>query len=210
MKKIFVFFVISLFWANLAEIYAQRYAQDYWHKNGKVKLEDGSVYEGDLKFDLENEIVQLQVDGVLKTFTSRKIQAFEFFDTFEQKDRYYYALPYAKVSNYKTATFFELLLQDTPVSLLCRESLTTQTYTNNSPYYVYQGPPITRTVIKNEYYFLYKNGNIALYDGTKKGLLYLLRDREKALKDYLRDNRVNFENKNHLMDLINFYNLQSK
>ena len=59
-------------------------------------------------------------------------------------------------------------------------------------------------------FFLYKNGKIVSYNGTKKGLLYLLRDREKDVKDYLKENRVNFENKHDLIDLIRYYNLQNQ
>ena len=209
MKNIAIL-LFTLLVASPSGLWAQRFAQEYWHKNGRVKLADGNIYEGDLKFDLENEIVQIQVRGVLKTFTSRKVSSFEFFDNFEQRDRAYYALPFAKVSNYKTPTFFELIMQDNPISILVRESLTTRTYVANNPYSINNNIPITRTVIKYDFYFLDKKGRIVYFNGTKKGLLYLLRNREKDIKEYLRQNRVNFENRNDLIDIIRFYNLKNQ
>ena len=205
---IFIFIIINLCFH--LELQAQRFAQNYWHKNGKVKLTDGTIYEGELKYDLENELIQLQVNGVLKTLTSRKVGSFEYYDNFEQRDRYFYALPFAKVSGYKTPTFFELLMQDQPITLLVRESLTTQTDVINSPYTINRGATITRTVIKYDFFFLYKNGKIVSFNGTKKGLLYLLKNREKDIKNYLKENRVNFENKRDLIDIIRYYNLQNQ
>ena len=151
MKNIAIFiFMIIITQSNA---FAQRFAQDYWHKNGKIKLSDGTTYQGELKYDLANELIQLQVRGILKTFTSRKVSSFEFYDNFEQRDRHFYALPFAKVSGYKTPTFFELLMQDQPITLLVRESLTTQTDVNNNPYTFNRASTVLRTVVKYDFFF---------------------------------------------------------
>lgn len=195
--------LVFLFCVNALQ--AQRFAQNYWH-DGLVILESGDTLQGKLKFDLENELVQLESRGTLQTLTSRKTLAFQFYDRYEQRDRYFYTLPYSKVSDYKTPTFFELAMQGDPISVLVRESLITQTFVNNNPYTVRAGVPITRTSIKYDLYFLDPDGDIVSYNGTKKGLLYLLRSRENDIKEFLKENRIRYDSKLDIIKVIQYYN----
>lgn len=187
---------------------AQVMADNYW-QNGKVYLTSGDTLRGNFKFNLTNEVLQIEVRGTIKTFSARKILAFDFFDRIEQKKRYYYTLPYSKVSHYKTPSFFELLFQENPLTLLCREKLITQTVVYNNPYNTYpSNTPIIQTRIKYEFYILKENGEIVPFNGTKKHLLYLLRDREKDIKTFLKENRISYTNKRDMIRVIDFYNFQ--
>ena len=203
MKKLSLIFFLSIL-INYTS-FAQRFAENYWHP-GKVFIEGGDTLSGDLKFDLQNEIVQVNSQIGLQTLTARKVLNFQFYDSFEQKDRYYYALPYAKVSSYQTPIFFELLIQGEAVTLLTRESLVTQTYVNTNPYSFYPRIPFTNTYLKNDFYFLYKSGKIKHFDCSKKGLLYLLNYREKDIKEYLKNNRVRYDSKQDMIGIIDYYN----
>ncbi len=189
--------------------FAQRFVENYWHY-GTVFLEEGDTLTGNLKFSLQDELIQIDAPTGLQTLTARNVLAFRFFDRMEQRDRYYYALPYPKVANYPTPTYFELLMQGEPITLLSRESLTVETMVNNNPYAINPGVPITRTVLKTDFFFLYKSGKITPFNGTKKGILYLLREREQDIKKYLKENRVNFENKSDMLRLIEYYNSKIK
>lgn len=189
--------------------FAQRFVENYWHF-GTVFLEEGDTLTGNLKFSLQDELLQIDTPTGLQTLTARNALAFQFFDRMEQRDRYYYALPYPKVANYPTPTYFELVMQGEPITLLCRESLSVQTMVNNNPYAINPGVPITRTVLKTDYFFLYKSGKIVPFNGTKKGILYLLREREQDIKKYLKENNINFENKSDMFRLIEYYNSKIK
>jgi hypothetical protein len=206
-KYSLIYIAISVLLLASSVLKAQRLAQDYWHE-GKIVLEDDTI-GGNLKFNLENELIQIDKNGVLQTLTARKVLAFQFFDRYEQRERSYYALPYAKVSNYKTPTFFELLYQGESVTLLCREAWATQTTTlNNNPYS--PNMPINIQYVKASFYLLYKNSKIRLFDGTKKGLLILLEDREADIKNYLKANRVRLDSKEDMTNLIDYYNTRKK
>jgi hypothetical protein len=204
MQKFILIFFIACFTPLLS--YSQRFVEEFWHQ-GKIYLESGDTLAGNLKFSLENELIQLDAGGNLVTLTSRKVLSFQFYDRYEQRDRFYYTLPFAKVSNYKTPSFFELLSQGDPVTVLCREVLVNQTSMVNNPYnWVGPGIPVTRRFVKANMYFLFKNGKIKPYDGTKKDLLVQLQDRESAVKDYIKNNRVRFDNRQDIIALVEYYN----
>lgn len=207
MGKIAIIFIFIFIQFQLTN--AQQFAENSWH-SGKILLDTEDTLSGNLKFSLQNDVIQVEMNGSLQTFTSRKVLSFNFYDRFEQRERTYYTLPFTKVSNYKTPTFFELLAQGEAITLLGREALATQTTYNNyyNPYNPNPNFPTTYTFIKTSFYFLYKNGKIKPYDGTKKGLLVLLQDREKDIKEYLKNNKVRFENKEDIINLINYYNQQ--
>jgi hypothetical protein len=219
MKNLIIF---SFCWCMSLPLYAQviinprvnvplnnAKTENQWHK-GTAYISTGDTIDGNLKFDLQQEILQIEVAGLMKTLTVRKITGFKFFDTQLQRERYYYTLPFAKVQNYETPTFFEAILQGSPITLLCREMWVTQTYTNNNPYSYGYGYPQTYTTLQNNFYFLNKSGKIRSFDGTKKGLLELLQDRESEIKEYIKKNNVNFNSKQDMSDLMMYYNALKK
>ncbi|MCU0444809.1 MAG: hypothetical protein MUE85_07805 [Microscillaceae bacterium] len=202
--------ILTFILVSISAGYAQYIAENYWHI-GKIYLDTGDTLAGNFKFNLTNEVVQIEVNNTLQTFTARKVLSFEFFDRAEQRDRIFYTLPYPKVPNYKTPIFFELLLEGDAITVLSRETLVTQTTIVNNPYFIGQpGVPMRQTFVKTNFYFLYKNGKIKPYDGTKKDLLLLLQDREKDVKDYLKNNRVRLDNRQDVVALIDFYNQKKK
>lgn len=184
---------------------AQRFAQNYSHK-GTLFLQNGDTLNGVLTFNLDNEIVQVQTRSILKTYTSRNILSFRFYDTYEQKDRFYYTLPYGRVTNYKTPTFFELLHQGKHVTLLVREEYISRTVLNDAYFYSPANRAIRNTVKYNFYFLFDKNGKIKGFNGTKKGLLYLLSDQERAIKEFLKTNRLQLDQKQDVMKVIEYYN----
>jgi len=58
---------------------AQNFPSEVWH-NGKVVLITKETHKGKVKYDLETDIVQVNVDNIVLTFSSKKILYFEIFD----------------------------------------------------------------------------------------------------------------------------------
>jgi hypothetical protein len=194
--------------------HAQRFAEETWHE-GKVILLEGDTIQGSLRFALKDEIVQVQTPQNLQTYTSRKVLSFTFFDRLAKRDRTFYSFNFAKTPNYETPTFFELLLQGKPNSLLGRETLVKNTqFVNPGPWGTPMNPmgmgtsiPITTFSVKMEMYLLLGDGRIKSFDGTKKRLLFLLKDKEKEIKDYIKKNSVNFNSPNDISRIVQYYNL---
>ena len=80
MRFVVIILAILLF---SSRIYAQEYPSEMVH-NGKVVLLSEEVIEGKIKYDLENDIIQVVVNGTVQTYSARKIL---YFTIYMQKKR---------------------------------------------------------------------------------------------------------------------------
>jgi hypothetical protein len=86
---------------------------------------DGDTIRGQLKYDLQNNAVQVNTRNVMQTYSARKIHYFEIFDETIDSYRHFYALPYSVQANYEVPLIFEVLYEG-QLSLLCREEVVTE------------------------------------------------------------------------------------
>jgi hypothetical protein len=180
---------------------------DAWYR-GKIILAEGDSLSGDIHYDLQNNLVQVNAGNSIKAYSARQVWSFSFYDPDMMADRRFYALPYKVESNYKAPVLFELLSEG-EVSLLAREKLVTE----NVPQYGYGGLgnySYLRTRIRRDYFLGFANGNIKNYDGTKKDLLYLLKDKSSEIKRFANANRLRYDDMRDLIQIINYYNSLKK
>ena len=104
--------------------YSQDFPSEIWHK-GKVVLEDGDTLAGNIKYDFDNDLIQLSQNTLVKTYSARKILYFEIFDETANSFRYFYSLPYKIHGNYEVPILFEVLYEG-KLSLLSREQIVTE------------------------------------------------------------------------------------
>jgi hypothetical protein len=91
----------------------------------KRVLDTGDTLRGLIKYDLDKDIIQLQANNKLESYTARKVLLFEIFDETVKRYRNFYSLPYALAGQYKAPVFFELL-QEGKLTVLCREHWNTE------------------------------------------------------------------------------------
>jgi len=105
-----------------APVVAQQFPSDLWHE-GKIILLEGDTLKGNIKYDLQQDLVQYGIaDQRTTAFSARKVLFFEIFDTSVRKYRQFFALPFTTTSGYKAPVFFELL-EEGKMTLLSRESV---------------------------------------------------------------------------------------
>lgn len=198
-----VFFLILLFaisWAN-----AQEFPSDLWHE-GKIVLVGDDTLVGKLKYNMEQEIVQVvQSADKMLTFGSSKILYFELFDETVDYYRQFYTIPYGLVSSYKVPVIFEVLIEGN-ISLLTREKVTLKSSQLNSYSYRYAPNTYSREVLTYEYFFLDKQGTIRRYSLKKKDLLRALNKREQQVSKFIRANNLHVDRRSDLIRIISFYN----
>ena len=182
-------------------IWAQEYAFEFWHE-GKIVLESGDTLKGNVKYDMQSDLLQLEINKRYESYTARKVLFFEIFDQTVKNYRQFYSLPYSTGGSYKAPIFFELLAEG-KITLLSRERL--EYRTSNSGFYY--NSTYTRMVLVNKYFLLRDNGNIEEFLGTKKSdWLDLMRPKSDDIEKYAKANRLNFDQKNELSAIITYYN----
>jgi hypothetical protein len=192
--------IILLFWLISFSSQAQQFAFELWHE-GKLVLETSDTIKGLVKYDMQSDLLQVKVKNQLESFTARKVLFFEIFDSTVKRYRQFYSLPYSANNTYKTPIFFELLSEG-KLTLLAREKLEYRTVSSSFYYY----GNYTRLVLVNQFFLLKPNGNIEEFMGKKSDWLSTMDDKETEVKEFAKQNRLDFESKYELTRLVEYYN----
>jgi hypothetical protein len=191
---------LILFFFLSFSVGAQQFPSDLWHE-GKIILLEGDTLKGNIKYDLQQDLVQYGVaDQRTTAFSARKVLFFEIFDTSVRKYRQFFALPFTTTSGYRAPVFFELL-EEGKMTLLSRESVEYRTY--SSPYYM---GSYSRLVLVYKYYFLDEKGNISEFTGNKNDLLNLMNKKSEEVEKYIKANKLRFDDKYDFAKIVAYYN----
>jgi hypothetical protein len=204
--------ILFLSFLSLVAVFAQnqQFPSQVWHK-GNIFLADGASFSGQLKYDMDNNLVQLQAEAVT-TFTASNVVSFEIYDETYGGIRKFYSLPYSLNGDYETPIFFEVLTQGDNIALLCREYIATDTRGMNNwgamgmgmnPFW---GPPnFTGYRLAFNYYFL-KNGRLEKYSLKKKDLFSMLPGHDDEIDLFMRKNRLEHDKRGDLLRITAYYN----
>ncbi len=198
MKRLF--FLALVF--TVATVKAQEFPSELWHQ-GMVVLVTEDTLIGKVKYNLNQELIQIEEAKKTYTFSGKKVSYFQIFDETVDAYREFYTLPYALLNQYETPVFFEVLVEG-KLTLLCRESIMTRTINDRNPY----GANITysRRVLIYTYYFLDDKGTITKYSLKKRDLLKVLAKRANKIDEYMRVNNLKPDKLYDLSRIISFYN----
>lgn len=185
----------------LSTAWAQSFSSEVFHE-GFLVTDEKDTIKGQLKYDMEANIVSIIIKGKIKTFSSHNIFYFEINDKILNTYRQFYSIPYAVNYGYKTSILFELLYEGA-LSFLIRETLVQQVQTSASPYW---GNNYPRTVIRYSFYFLNIKGDIIYYSGRKKDLLRIMAKKQSHIKKFIKDGRLNTSDVKDLIRIVAFYN----
>lgn len=178
---------------------AQQFPFDFWHE-GKAVLESQDTLRGKIKYDPQNDLIQMDMNGKFETLTSRKVIFYEIFDQALNNYRQFYALPYSAIGGYRTPIFFELMTEG-KITLLSRETLE---YRSTNTGYFYG--TVSRLVLVHKYFLLKEDGSILAIDGTKNQFLSLMGSKEDEVRKYMKANRLGLERRVDIIRVIAYYN----
>jgi hypothetical protein len=182
------------------QTFGQRWPFDYWHE-GKVVLERGDTLRGKIKYAIDQDIIQLDMKGVLQSLTARKVVYYEIMDATTGRYRQFYSVPFALQGAYKAPIFFELLTEG-KLTLLAREAL--ETRTNTTGFYGYG--TFSRVELVYKYFVLSDKSGVQTFTGKKADMLTLMANRGDEIKRYMRTYRLEAENKSDLIRIFAYYN----
>jgi len=197
LKRLTFIALIAFVWAEAA---AQKWPFDYWH-DGKAILESGDTIKGKIKYDINSDIIQVDQNNHLASFTARKMVYFEIFDATTSLYRQFYSIPYAPNGGYKTPIFFELLSEG-KLTLLAREAL--EYRTSSVGYYGFGSS--SRLVLVDKYFLLTEKGDVEPFSGKKNDVLDLMNDRTSEVRKFVKTNKIDMDYKYGLARLFTYYN----
>jgi hypothetical protein len=201
MRSIFLTFLLLL--VNFIYVAAQTFPSDIWHE-GKVVLVSEDTIKGPVKYDFENDIVQINNGGQIQAYGARKIIFFEIFDQSIGEYRQFFALPFKVKPNYMVPIFFEVL-EEGELTLLSRETVI-QEAVPQYDYYTRGSYHYARYRLIYDFYFLNKKGDIKKFDMKKRNLLNTLKPYTGEVKSFMKKNKLKYEQRDDLIKIIGHYN----
>jgi len=200
MRHIFsILFLSTIISASVA----QDFPSELLHE-GKVTLANGDTLSGNIKYDMENDLIQIVYKGTIQTYSARKLMYFTIYDNTVDMYRTFYSIPYEIEPNYERPLLFEVLYEG-KLSLLAREKIVTETVPQYS--YAYRSSiNMTRTKLDYEFFFLDQKGNFVKYD-LKKPMLYdIMSRKEPQIKNYIKKNKLKTDSRRDLVRITAYYN----
>ena len=191
----------AFFFLLITGIVQAQFPSELWHE-GKVVLLQGDTLKGAIKYDLERDIIQLNDAKTIEAYSARKVLYFNLFDETVNRYRQFYAIPYQVTIDYKTPVLFEVLYEG-KLTLLAREYIMLET-SNFSP--SFSSSSFSRPVLRYNFYFLDATGNILFYGGNKKELLAYMKKYDNEMTEYIKRNRLHYNDKNDIIQIVKYYN----
>ena len=190
---------------------AQQFPSDFWHP-GLLVTNQGDSIKGNLKYDFEDQTIQLDDGETLKAFNVNNLFFFEIYDETIKDYRQFYSLMYEVGYQYRVPVLFEMVING-KLSLLLRERVVAESTPSYYPsYYAYSMMPSFSSnygyvnKIKYDYFFLDQNGDIVKFKGKKKELYNLMDDKYEEIKLYISKNKINLKRMADLARIVSFYN----
>lgn len=205
--KILVAFIAGLIFVGFSPFrtLAQSHQDlESWNPGYMVTLDEDTLY-GPISIHFNNEVVQINENNAVKTYGVNQLTMVHIKENESEKERFFYAFPYHPYSSYKPSKLFEMLFSGKYVCLLGRESLVTETVPvyDSFTFRTYYN---TRTRLNSDFYFMFEGEKVKAFNGTRKDLLNLLKDKSEDLKKYLSANKFNLTQKEDLIKIITEYN----
>jgi len=199
------FFILFLAVSAKAQ---NEFPSQIWHK-GNVYDTDGQGFSGLIKYDLDNNLIQVKGD-VIQTLTAANVSFFEIYDEVYGGIRKFYSLPYAINGDYETPVFFEVLTEGNEIALLCREYIATDARNMNTmggmgmnPFF---GPQTMMGYRLAFNYYFFKNGQIERYSQKKRDLFVMLPGYKDEISLFMRKNRLEHDKRGDLLRITAYYN----
>ena len=200
MRFVFSVFFLLILISNTS---AQDFPSELLHE-GKVTLANGDTLSGKIKYDLENDLIQIVYKGTIQTYSARKLMYFSIYDNTVDMIRTFYSIPYEIQPNYERPLLFEVLFEGN-LSLLAREKIVTETIPQYS--YAYRSSiNMTRTKLEYEFFFLDQKGNFVKYDLKKPQLYEIMSRKEPQIKSYIKKNKLKTDSRRDLVRITAYYN----
>lgn len=201
MKKRKQYSVILIFFLfGIQFLHAQRFAPDYWH-NGGIVFNSGDTLKGDLFYSLSENTVQLEDNSKRHFFNAFKLNAIYFENALDSSFRVFHVYDYKLTNGYNRPQFFELLYQDSLVSLLGRERLMFLGKASGA------GFGTDGVQMGFDYYLKFSSGNIIFLPSKKKDFINCFPDKQKQLQDFIKEKKIDYHSLEDVKSVVAFYNL---
>jgi len=198
MKKVYIFLALLFVSLNLMAL------PDYglWCE-GKILMDDGTLLEGKVSYDLRFEVVRLKNNGMTQAFTAQSLSYFELYDPVKQIHRKYVSVDSPVYPGYKRKAFFEVISHGKLAMLRKSKYVRRPRVTEDM-----RAPHVyLNTVCKHSYYLHEEEKGLTAIDNFKEEVLPLMDDYEHEVNGYISRYRLKMKKIQEQLRVVNLYNM---
>jgi hypothetical protein len=196
-KRVYLVCVLFILFGLTQKVYSQRFSPDLWH-NGGVVFKTGDTLEGKIFYSLSDNSVQVEEEGNKHFYNAFKLESVFFENVLDSSYRTFLVYNYKLPNGYERPQFFEMLYEDSLLSLLGRERLMIKS----------KGAGFGGGVEMGfDFYLKYKDGTIKAIPVKKKSLILVFPSEHKRLTDFIKERKTDFTSLEDMKEVVAFYNL---
>ncbi|OEK04059.1 hypothetical protein [Roseivirga misakiensis] len=204
---------VSCFHLSIAQREQFEFPSQVWHE-GSVTLVDGTKLDGNVKYDLSADLIQVIVDQKTLTYGANQIRQFDIFQKDIALKRLFFSIPFTTETGYRRPKLFEVLV-DARTSLIAREFIALSTRTIDNPYYRWGARrfnPIGGRSVQVRYldYKFYlvdsSNGKMELLGSSKKEVISAFRNKQNEIRRYIKDKKLKVDQVEDIIEIVRYYN----
>lgn len=201
--KIFFTLLIVFFISIVSTPAKERFI---WHR-GTVSLNTGESVEGEIYYNAHLEVVVCKMDRRVETYSSSKVDKFQYYDAELEIARKYVSHYYNESSTYKVKVFFEIVLSGNVALLRRNNKFSVQGY---SDYFTINDQSFDSNSLNGYTYYSYYNDEFVNLRKFKKQLLPMLKGQfGPELSNYI----AKYNLKSHVIKdqilIVDYYNFLS-
>lgn len=198
MKKMYVFAVFIL--VSLSAMAMPDYG--LWC-DGKVLLENGKTFEGEISYDLKFEVVRIKTNGMTQAFTAESLAYFELFDPIKQIRRKYVSVDTPVYPGYQRKAFFEVISHGELAMLRRSEYVRRPRITEDM-----RAPHIyLNTVCKHTYFMHEESAGLTPINDFEEDILPRMNRYEDEVEAYIKRCKLKLNKVHEQLRVVNLYNM---
>ncbi len=195
-----VFFFAFTFFSSFS-VSAQKLSPDFWHP-GMVVTQKYDTIVGKIKYNIPNNIIQVDLGHKKLTMTALRIKRFTIMDITDSTRRDFQVFPFQTSRDYNRPVIFEVL-QEGSTPLLTREHITLQSQGG----FANQGFAASVRVLAYDYFYLAGDGLAKHFRNNRKGVMKIFSDYyTRQMQEYIKENRLHYGFQDDLIAIFEHYN----
>lgn len=206
--KIRSIYFILCFIACHYTLLAQDFEAGVWYE-GEVMLNSKAQEKGLIKFDFEDNSIQVKNRNKIQTLFANQFISFSVYESLSDIRRVFFVIPYAENNGYKRPQIFELLFNG-KISLVARSTplYSPTTYPINKRLEIYKdfdASTITQYV-SYELFLVDDDGNVQRLKRNKKAVINAFPDNKDSLARFIKEKKVVVSRPLEMLELVSYYN----
>ncbi|MFK7901020.1 MAG: hypothetical protein AB8B61_09720 [Cyclobacteriaceae bacterium] len=200
-QNLSLFFLASLLSLSLT---AQRFSSKQWHK-GTLYLTSGDSISSQVQYNFTNDVVFLNENGKLKTYSPVQINKLTFKDSQSDITRYFKKIEVKQSNGFQRPTLFEILYENS-YSLLRKDLVYRPQTTQYSPFSIGSAMYLSQNTEAYLFFMLDKRGIIHPFEANKKSIYSLFPLLKEEVKTFIKNNKLKPHKVSDLISVFEYAN----